>query len=93
MKLSMNVRHLPGRVATGAFILHTGLEKRNSGDEQAAGIHGMAAGAFPFLNAVPPRKFLKLLAAAEIAPARSCSHRSCPPPWPVPPSPRSPAAC
>jgi uncharacterized membrane protein YphA (DoxX/SURF4 family) len=63
----MRAREVPGRVATGAYILHSGVEKWNGGDEQAAGIHGMAVGAFPFLKSVPPRRFLKLLSAAEIA--------------------------
>ncbi|TQS28455.1 hypothetical protein [Microbispora sp. KK1-11] len=63
----MRAREVPGRVATGAYILHSGIEKWNGGDEQAAGIHGMAVGAFPFLKSVPPRRFLKLLSAAEIA--------------------------
>jgi uncharacterized membrane protein YphA (DoxX/SURF4 family) len=63
----MKAREVPGRVATGAYILHSGLEKWNGGDEQAAGLHGTAANAFPFLKNVPPRRFLKLLSATEIA--------------------------
>lgn len=55
------------RAVTGAYILHSGIEKWNGGDEQAAGVHGMAAGAFPFLKQVPPERFLRLLAAGEIA--------------------------
>ncbi|MGW5265173.1 hypothetical protein ACWEQG_29735 [Microbispora sp. NPDC004025] len=66
MKL-MRAREVPGRVATGAYILHSGVEKWNGDEEQAAGLHGMAAAAFPFLKSVPPRRFLKLLSAAEIA--------------------------
>ncbi|GIH66086.1 hypothetical protein [Microbispora siamensis] len=62
----MRAREVPGRVATGAYILHSGVEKWNGDDDQAAGIHGMAVGAFPFLKSVPPRRFLKLLSAAEI---------------------------
>ncbi|GIH48502.1 DoxX protein [Microbispora rosea] len=62
----LRAREVPGRVATGAYILHSGLEKWNGGDEQAAGLHGTAA-AFPFLKSVPPRRFLKLLSATEIA--------------------------
>ena len=67
MRLSMKARTAPGRVATGAYILHSGLEKWNGGDERATGVHRTAAAAFPFLKAVPPRRFLRLLAAAEIA--------------------------
>jgi uncharacterized membrane protein YphA (DoxX/SURF4 family) len=58
---------LPERIATGAFILHSGLEKWNGPSEQAEGVHGMAAGAFPFLQSIPPQRFLKLLAAGEVA--------------------------
>jgi uncharacterized membrane protein YphA (DoxX/SURF4 family) len=59
-------RNIPTRVSAGAYILHAGREKWRSGEAQAAGVHAMAAGAFPFLANVPPRTFLKALAAAEI---------------------------
>jgi uncharacterized membrane protein YphA (DoxX/SURF4 family) len=67
MALPFKVRDLPGRVTTGAFILHAGLQKWNSDEARATGIHGMAAGAFPFLADVPPARFVKMLAAGEIA--------------------------
>jgi uncharacterized membrane protein YphA (DoxX/SURF4 family) len=57
---------LAERVATGAFILHSGLDKWNGPTEQAEGVHAMAAGAFPFLQSIPPERFLKLLAAGEV---------------------------
>lgn len=60
-------KRLPERIATGAYILHSGLEKWNGGAEQAAGVHGMAAGAYPFLADIEPARFLRLLAAGEIA--------------------------
>jgi len=63
----MRIRHIPGRLATGSFILHAGLEKWHGDVEQATGIHRTATGAFPFLAKIPPRRFLKLLAAGEIA--------------------------
>ena len=66
MKLSIRARHLPGRITTGAFILHSGLEKRNADDARAAAVHGMAAGAFPVLKRIPPTRFLQFLAAGEI---------------------------
>jgi hypothetical protein len=58
-------RSLPERAATGAFILHTGIEKWNGPAAQAEGVHAMAAGAFPFLKSIPPERFLKYLAAGE----------------------------
>jgi uncharacterized membrane protein YphA (DoxX/SURF4 family) len=67
MRLRLKPRHLPTRVATGAFILHSGLEKWKGGADRAAGVHGMASGAYPFLKDIPPQRFLKLLSAGEIA--------------------------
>jgi hypothetical protein len=66
MRLRPKARDVPARVATGAFILHTGWEKWHGSPEQAAGVHGMAVGAFPFLSSIPPARFLKLLAAGEM---------------------------
>jgi uncharacterized membrane protein YphA (DoxX/SURF4 family) len=65
--LALRARDLPGRVATGAYILHAGLEKWNGDEARADAIQGMAAGAFPIVKSVPSTTFLKLLAAAEIA--------------------------
>lgn len=42
--------HLPQRLATGAFILHSGIDKWHGSSQQAQGAHGMAAGAYR-----PPR--------------------------------------
>jgi len=64
--VSLHLRNVPTRAATGAYILHSGLSKWNGTEEQAKGLHAMAAGAYPFLADVPPAKFLKALAAAEI---------------------------
>src|SRR5699024_908633 len=55
------------RAITGAYILHSGVQKWSGDEEQAVGVHGMASGAFPFLKNVPPTRFLRLLAAGEIA--------------------------
>lgn len=63
----MRLRQVPGRLAAGSFILHTGLEKWHGDEERATGVHRTAVGAFPFLAKIPPRRFLKLLAAGEIA--------------------------
>jgi uncharacterized membrane protein YphA (DoxX/SURF4 family) len=67
MNLGTATRYLPQRLATGAFILHSGLGKWRGSSEQATGVHGMASGAYPVLTDVPPRTFLKVLAAGEIA--------------------------
>jgi hypothetical protein len=67
MKLRLKVRDLPERITTGAYILHSGLEKWPANDTRAAAVHGVAAGAFPVLKHLPQLRFLRLLAAGEIA--------------------------
>jgi len=62
----MHLRNIPTRAATGAYLVHTGLEKWKGSEEQAKGVHAMASGAFPFLAKVPPATFLKALSIAEI---------------------------
>ena len=63
----VKLRQVPPRLATGAYILHTGLEKRDGNEQRAAALHAMACGAYPFLKAIPPRRFLRLLSIAEMA--------------------------
>jgi hypothetical protein len=65
--LPVKLADLAPRVATGAFILNSGLSKRNAGPEQAAGMHGMASGTYPFLGKLEPQQFAKLLSTGEIA--------------------------
>ena len=62
----LKLSHLALRTVAGAFILNAGVGKWSGSEETATGVHGMAVGTYPFLAAVPPRRFLKLLAAAEI---------------------------
>ena len=66
MGLPVKLADLAPRLATGAFILNSGLSKRNVAPEHAAGLHGMASGAYPFLGKLEPQQFAKLLSAAEI---------------------------
>jgi hypothetical protein len=67
MSLAAKLRRAPLRVATGAFILNAGVGKLSGTPETAKALHAMACGSYPFLRAVPPVLFLKLLASAEIA--------------------------
>lgn len=60
-------RDLPGRLVAGAYILHEGLGKWSADEQRAAGLHAMASGAFPMLRPIPPKQFVKLLSAGEIA--------------------------
>ena len=62
----LKLSHLALRTVAGAFILNAGVGKWSGSEETATGVHGMAVGTYPFLASVPPRRFLKLLAAAEI---------------------------
>jgi uncharacterized membrane protein YkgB len=64
--LPVKVADIAPRLATGAFILNSGLNKRNVDPEHAAGLHGMASGAYPFLGKLDPQQFAKLLSAGEM---------------------------
>jgi uncharacterized membrane protein YphA (DoxX/SURF4 family) len=63
----MRLRNLPSRLATGAYILHTGWAKWHGSEEQAAGVHGMASGAFPVFKPMKSTDFLKWLSVGEMA--------------------------
>ena len=67
MRSQLSVRDVPGRVTTGAYILHSGLQKWQGSSEQATRVHAMAANAYPLLEPIPPERFLRLLAGGEIA--------------------------
>jgi hypothetical protein len=67
MGLPITLSEIPARVAAGAFILNSGLGKRGADELTAAGMHGFAAGTYPFLKSVPPQQFAKYLSTAEIA--------------------------
>ncbi|MBZ6292133.1 hypothetical protein KVH30_15280 [Streptomyces olivaceus] len=67
MRLPVELRHVAPRLATGAFILNSGLAKRGADEQTAAMMHGMAKNTYPFLGKVEPGKFVRLLSAGEIA--------------------------
>lgn len=60
-------REVAPRLVTGAFILNSGLGKLNADEETAAGLHGMACTAYPFLAKLDARRFTQLLAYTELA--------------------------
>ena len=66
MRISVKARHLPPRMATGAFILNSGIGKLRADEAAAAQMHGFAAGTYPFLKKLKPTDFVRLLAATEI---------------------------
>jgi hypothetical protein len=63
----MKLAHLPLRVATGAYILNSGVSKQNLEGQAAEGVHGMATNAIPALKKIPPDQFARLLSTGEIA--------------------------
>ncbi|WP_308036424.1 hypothetical protein [Arthrobacter sp. zg-Y1110] len=62
----MKLSHIPLRLTTGAYILNSGLNKRNMDAENAAYLQQMAANAFPQVQDIEPAKFGKLISTAEI---------------------------
>lgn len=66
MNMPFSTRDLPLRLITGAFVLNSGLSKRGADEETARGLHGMAAGTYPFLKDMEPAAFVRLLSASEI---------------------------
>jgi uncharacterized membrane protein YphA (DoxX/SURF4 family) len=64
---TVDLAQVPQRLATGAFILNSGLQKWTGDEQTAAGVHGFASGTYPFLKDIDPPTFLKALAAGEIA--------------------------
>jgi hypothetical protein len=66
MGLPITLSEIAPRISAGAFILNSGLSKRGADAETAAGVHGFAAGTYPFLKSVPPQQFVQGLATAEI---------------------------
>jgi hypothetical protein len=67
MALPITLSEIPARVTAGAFILNSGLGKREADEATATGMHGFASGTYPFLKDMDPAQFVKVLSTAEIA--------------------------
>ncbi len=67
VRISVKARHLPPRIATGAFMINSGIGKLKADEATVARLHGFATGTYPFLNKLKPADFVRLLAAIEIA--------------------------
>ena len=67
MGLPITLSEIAPRLSAGAFILNSGLGKRGADAEAAAGMHGFAAGTYPFLKNLEPQQFARTLSTAEIA--------------------------
>ena len=66
MSLSAKLRRAPARIVTGAFILNAGWGKFHGDEATAKAVHGMASGAYPALDKVDPKLFLRAVAAGEV---------------------------
>ncbi|MGY1815044.1 hypothetical protein [Blastococcus sp. SYSU D00820] len=66
MRLPITLTEIGPRLSAGAFILNSGLSKRGADEGTAQGLHGFAAGTYPFLKNVDPKQFASALSAAEI---------------------------
>ncbi len=67
MGISIKARHLPPRIATGAFLVNSGIVKLMGDEESAKQLHGFATGTYRFLKDMKPQDFTRLLGAGEIA--------------------------
>jgi hypothetical protein len=67
MRLPITLSEIGPRISAGAFILNSGLSKRQADEATATGMHGFAAGSYPFLKDVDPKQFIQGLSIAEIA--------------------------
>lgn len=63
---SVKLHQLPPRLAAGAFILNSGIEKLSADDETAGKLHGFATGTYPFLGKLKAKVFTRALAVTEI---------------------------
>lgn len=62
----IKLRHVPQRVAAGAFILNSGMSKRGADEATASYLHQGAVRAYPQLEKLEPQMFARLLSATEI---------------------------
>jgi len=67
MSLSAKLRRAPLRLASGAYILNSGLTKFGADDETAKHLQNTASSAYPILHKVQPQAFARGLGVAEIA--------------------------
>lgn len=62
----MHPTHVPLRVATGAYVLNSGINKLKAGEEEQQEMHGWASSVYPVFKDLKAGEFTKLLAYAEI---------------------------
>lgn len=64
--MAINLGHAALRLATGAFILNSGLEKLKIDKDTASALQNMATKAFPQLEGLDPEMFGRTLSYSEI---------------------------
>jgi uncharacterized membrane protein YphA (DoxX/SURF4 family) len=67
MRFGFKLSHLPLRLATGAYLLNSGLAKSSLPEEQTKQLYEWAAGGFPPVRQVSPSLFGRVLAYGEMA--------------------------
>lgn len=63
----MKLWHVPLRLATGAFLLNSGMSKRPVDADAAEGLQQMATAAVPQVDTLEPTQFGEALSSGEIA--------------------------
>ena len=66
MALAAKLRRAPVRLATGAYIVNSGVNKLSADGGSAVFLHNAAANTFPVLKRLEPKLFTKVLAVGEI---------------------------
>ena len=64
--MSIKLSHLPLRLATGAFLVNSGMTKLSLSVDEAKQLQGFAAGSLPLVGQVSPELFGRGLAIAEL---------------------------
>lgn len=67
MTTAIELRDVAPRLATGAFLLNSGLGKLKADEDTARTLHDMACTAYPFLRKIEPVRFTRILAWSEVA--------------------------
>lgn len=67
MRIRIRAHHLPTRIASGAFILNSGIEKLSADEATAAYLHESAKRTYPFVGKLKAQHLARLLAVTEIA--------------------------
>lgn len=67
MKLGWKAWEIPLRIATGGFILNSGVSMLGKDETGARQTQSFATGAYPALARIDPSVFLRTLSAGEIA--------------------------